>query len=565
MLGVVGIPEAPAQESDGTIVSAAAVNVATDVINGTVLAIQSVDTGSEVHSLALVRVDEAVQGDLSGDVFVEVPGGTSAGGLQVTVSHQPSFRVSDVVQLALLRSTAAEEAVLTGGASPVYSVVGGIDGAAAVSGSLLSQANASGDFTLTGTKWDPSDSSRWPIPYTINTAGSGLSGADVRSAISGAMQQWVDDSATDIAFAYDPTVTNGDPGDYNDGLNTIGWVDTDTDEQFLAQAVWVSSSGTTLAFDIRFNRDYQWAWGAQSGHFDIETVQLHEIGHVLGLGHTTASTAEVMYPSISSNTTKGLGAGDMSGVAGLYPAANPPAGGNGGGNLPDGSFSEADCAGLTFTVFLDQGQNGTNGPDVILGTPGDDLIWGRDGDDIICGLGGSDRIIGGDGDDRISGGDGRDYLDGRNGDDIVNGDRDDDWVYGGNDDDVLFGGHGDDKVVGGNGNDDHYGGSGSDRIYGRRGSDFVDGGSHADRIYGGRDDDILRGGGGDDKILGDTGDDQIRGDNGDDLLYGRKGNDILQGDAGNDRLDGDENSDVCLGGSGGKDVARECERVESIP
>ena len=46
---------------------------------------------------------------------------------------------------------------------------------------------------------------------------------------------------------------------------------------YLAQAVWVSSGGTTVGFDIRFNRDYTWAWGAAPGKFDIETVNLHEV------------------------------------------------------------------------------------------------------------------------------------------------------------------------------------------------------------------------------------------------------------------------------------------------
>ena len=324
LLGVVAIPEAPAQEVSAgeTIVSEAALNTATDVINGTVLAIQSVDTGNEVHSVALVRVDQAVQGSLAGDIFVEVPGGTSSDGSQVVVSHQPNLRVSDVVQLALVRAPAEEEAVLTGGV-PVYSVVGGIDGAAAVSGSLLSQANAAGDFALTGVKWNPNDSSRWPIKYRINPANSGISASATIAALRDGMQQWVDDAGSDIEFNYLGT-TSASPSSYNDGNNTVGWITTpNAADQFLAQAVWVSSGGTTLAFDIRFNRDYRWASGAQSGRFDIATVQLHEAGHVLGLGHTLASTAEVMYPSISSNRTKGLGAGDLSGVASLYPAANP--------------------------------------------------------------------------------------------------------------------------------------------------------------------------------------------------------------------------------------------------
>jgi hypothetical protein len=316
------IPVAGSQEDD-QLVSIAAASVATDVINGTVLVTQSIDTGAEVHTLALVRVDRAIEGDLSGDVFVEVPGGAADGGVEVIVSHQPRLRVGDSLQLALVLAP-SDEAMALAGTPSVYSIVGGIDGAAAVSGSMVSQANASGDFRLTGSRWDPSDSSRWPIPYRINTQSAGLSSADAVAALRAGLQEWQDDPFSDIEFSYEGT-TSASPSNYNDGSNTIGWVDTpNSADQFLAQAVWVSASGNTLAFDVRFNRDYSWSWGREPGRFDVETVNLHEGGHVIGLGHTTASTAEVMYPSISSNTTKGLGTGDLSGAASLYPAADPP-------------------------------------------------------------------------------------------------------------------------------------------------------------------------------------------------------------------------------------------------
>lgn len=316
------MPLADSQEQD-QLVSESASSVATDVINGTVLVTQSIDSGTEVHTLALVRVDRAVEGSLSGEVFVEVPGGEANGGVRVVVSHQPHLRVGDSLQLALVRAPADEAALLVGGPE-LYSIVGGIDGAAAVTGSLVSQADASGDFRLTGSRWDPNDPLRWPIPYRINPERSGLGTADAVAALQAGMQQWVDDPFSDIEFEFGGTTT-ASPSNYNDGNNTIGWVDTpNAADQFLAQAVWVSASGTTLAFDVRFNRDYQWSWGRSPGRFDAETVNLHEAGHVIGLGHTTASLSEVMYPSISSNTTKGLGAGDLSGAASLYPAANPP-------------------------------------------------------------------------------------------------------------------------------------------------------------------------------------------------------------------------------------------------
>jgi hypothetical protein len=319
------LPTAVSQEQERLVSEAAASN-ATDLINGTVLVTQSIDTGSEVHTLALVRVDQTLDGALSGEVFVEVPGGTGDTGVDVIVSHQPLLRVGDNLQLALV-ATPSDEAALLAGGPPVYSVVGGTEGAAAVTGSMVEQANAAGDFTLTGSRWDSSDRTRWPIPYRINATNSGLSQAAAVDALRAGLDQWVADPFSDIEFAYGG-LTTASPSNYNDGQNTIGWVDTPNPaDRFLAQAVWVSSSGDTLAFDVRFNRDYLWAWGRSSGRFDVETVSLHEGGHVIGLGHTTASLQEVMYPSISSNTSKGLGVGDLSGAASLYPAANPPASG----------------------------------------------------------------------------------------------------------------------------------------------------------------------------------------------------------------------------------------------
>ncbi|KAG2722021.1 hypothetical protein I3843_02G095400 [Carya illinoinensis] len=83
-------------------------------------------------------------------------------------------------------------------------------------------------------------------------------------------------------------------------------------------------NGGTLAHafaptDGRFHYDADefWSVGAIPGYFDLETVALHEIGHLLGLGHSSVPGA-IMEPSISSGVTKGLHTDDIAGIKALY-------------------------------------------------------------------------------------------------------------------------------------------------------------------------------------------------------------------------------------------------------
>ncbi|KAM7262142.1 hypothetical protein ACFE04_021219 [Oxalis oulophora] len=71
--------------------------------------------------------------------------------------------------------------------------------------------------------------------------------------------------------------------------------------------------------DGRFHLDAEETWGAGAipNEFDMETIALHEIGHLLGLGHSSDQGA-IMYPSISEGMTKGLGEDDIQGIKALY-------------------------------------------------------------------------------------------------------------------------------------------------------------------------------------------------------------------------------------------------------
>ena len=70
--------------------------------------------------------------------------------------------------------------------------------------------------------------------------------------------------------------------------------------------------------------EHTWNIGAAPNTFDVETVALHEIGHILGLAHSNVA-GSVMFPSVSSNFTKrALTQDDIDGIRSLYPGCGTP-------------------------------------------------------------------------------------------------------------------------------------------------------------------------------------------------------------------------------------------------
>jgi Ca2+-binding RTX toxin-like protein len=102
------------------------------------------------------------------------------------------------------------------------------------------------------------------------------------------------------------------------------------------------------------------------------------------------------------------------------------------------------CHDVPITI---QGNEGTDGPDVMNGLKGDDLMHGYGDQDYMCGGLGSDFMheMGGSG--HMYGGDGKDFLHGGNGSDQLEGDANDDVLYDGNGYDYLIGGDGWDTAI----------------------------------------------------------------------------------------------------------------------
>ncbi|XP_024179294.1 metalloendoproteinase 2-MMP-like, partial [Rosa chinensis] len=71
--------------------------------------------------------------------------------------------------------------------------------------------------------------------------------------------------------------------------------------------------------DRRFHYDANelWSVGAEQGSYDLETVALHEIGHLPELDHSSVDGA-IMYPTICPGVTQGLHGDDVQGIKPLY-------------------------------------------------------------------------------------------------------------------------------------------------------------------------------------------------------------------------------------------------------
>ncbi|XP_065870062.1 metalloendoproteinase 3-MMP-like [Euphorbia lathyris] len=68
---------------------------------------------------------------------------------------------------------------------------------------------------------------------------------------------------------------------------------------------------------LHFDADEKWVVGKVDDGVDIETVALHEIGHLLGLGHSSVEDA-IMFPTILPGVIKGMNYDDIQGIKALY-------------------------------------------------------------------------------------------------------------------------------------------------------------------------------------------------------------------------------------------------------
>ena len=187
---------------------------------------------------------------------------------------------------------------------------------------------------------------RWPdgpIRYFVtNRDAQGVSAPEMAAAVERAFQTWADVEGVAVSPEF-VGFTDAEPFD-EDNLTVIGFQSRPdlTRTLGVTQFVVDSVTGAVIESDILFNTTFDWSVAAdgQTSEFDLESIAVHEIGHLLGLSHSALGETElndsgqrrvlakgaVMFPIAFPPGTvrdRNLGADDIAGITDLY---GPPPG-----------------------------------------------------------------------------------------------------------------------------------------------------------------------------------------------------------------------------------------------
>ena len=176
-------------------------------------------------------------------------------------------------------------------------------------------APPSGGPGVTGLVWDV-----LPVVQSYNPAAEAVGAQSILQATQ-ATWSAVPGSAFAMGFGGTtsrcPSIVDECPGAQTfDGFNDVGWAPL---SDGTLGVTWSTTGGADEA-DMALSTSVPWNTGCATvaGSFDLQSVLLHENGHVAGLDHAS-STASVMYPYYQAAHCS-LDALDEQAIQALYPA-----------------------------------------------------------------------------------------------------------------------------------------------------------------------------------------------------------------------------------------------------
>lgn len=170
-------------------------------------------------------------------------------------------------------------------------------------------------FSLRGCKYDDLN-----LTYAILNDTPDMSQVRQREIIMEAFDAWAAVSRlsfTEVQPSDSPTFTlSFESGNHGDGSSFDGAGNT------LAHAFYPPPCGGTHSGACHFDEAEGWTDQSASGRFRLLNVAIHEIGHLLGLEHSSDQNA-IMFASYNDGVDR-LGSDDVAGIQQLYgaPAGN---------------------------------------------------------------------------------------------------------------------------------------------------------------------------------------------------------------------------------------------------
>src|ERR1700752_797074 len=221
-------------------------------------------------------------------------------------------------------------------------------------------------------KWEKAD-----ITYYFINGTSKLQGDSEREVVRQAFALWSQEAP--LTFTEVTGQANADmvvgwaSGDHGDGDPFDGPGDV------LAHASFPNPYDNSQVF-LHFDDDERWV-NSDSDNVDLLTVAAHEIGHTLGLAHSSDPSA-LMYPSYSG-PHRSLGADDIEGVQSLYGVASAP---------PQAPESPPTNATPPPSAEQDTDQDGISDDNEVLVTGTDPNNEDSDNDSLSDGVEGANRM-----------------------------------------------------------------------------------------------------------------------------------------------------------------------------
>ena len=175
-----------------------------------------------------------------------------------------------------------------------------------------------------------------PVRYFItNRDVPNVSAAQLRDAVGRAFATWA--AVPNVTISSEFVGFTGATPFQGDNANVLGFTTrADLDRVLGSTSFTVDTvTGNIVESDIFFNSLFTWsaATAGEAGRQDIETIALHEVGHMLGLGHSMLGETElvgtgrrvigaeaVMFPIAFSAgvVNRALRADDQAGISDIY-------------------------------------------------------------------------------------------------------------------------------------------------------------------------------------------------------------------------------------------------------